>query len=280
MADLDLSACPNDPRITREEADLTDPQTIARLTAGRIDVAFLLAGVLGGAAERDYDLSRRFNIDATLSLIEALRSPENPPRVIFASSIAVFGPPLPDPIDDATMPFPTMTYGAQKRMIEIVIEQFSARGWIDGLAPRLPGIVARPGADARLKSAFLNAVFYAFADGEDFTLPVSAAGTTWLISVPACVAALAHAAIVPKARLGPQRGFNLPAQRLSMEQLCAGLAAHFPHSRSRITFVPDAGIEAQFAAQPPLDTRLADTLGFRHDGTVANLIARALSQPE
>ena len=176
--------------------------------AERPAIVIHLAGILGGAAEADYALSRRVNVDATLSLMEALRDEAAPPRFIFASSIAVFGPPLNAPVDDETVPYPLMTYGAQKRMIEIAIEQFSARGWIDGIALRLPGIVARPGADERLKSAFLNRMFFAFAAGDDIELPVSAAGSTWLLSVSACVDALVHAALLPRGLLGQRRGLN------------------------------------------------------------------------
>ena len=107
------------------------------------DVVFHLAGILGGAAEANYDLARRVNVDATLSLFEALRNADHPARVVFASSIAVFGEPLPERVDDDTIPFPTMTYGAQKLMMENALAQFSVRGWVDGLALRLPGIVAR-----------------------------------------------------------------------------------------------------------------------------------------
>ena len=276
VADLDLAACPVDPRVQRFEGDLASPEMIARLSAEPVAIAYLIAGILGGAAERDYALSRRFNIDATLSLLEALRNPDAPPRVVFTSSIAVFGPPLPDSIDDDTVPYPTMIYGAQKRVLETMIEHFSARGWIDGLAPRLPGIVARPGADERLKSAFLNAMFFAWRDGKDIVLPVPPDGTTWLLSVPACIDALTHAAEVPAGRLGQRRAFTLPAQCLSMRQLCEGLAARFPDSATRVTFSPDPEITAQFAAQQPLDTAFADALGFHHDGSIAALVARAL----
>lgn len=277
LGDSAFASLPGDPRVTAVPGDIADPVVRAALLDNRPDLVFHLAGVLGGAAEADYDLARRINLDATLSLIEALRDSAAPPRLVFASSIAVFGPPLPVLIDDDTPPYPTMIYGAQKRMIEIAIEQFSARGWIDGIALRLPGIVVRPGADAQFKSAFIHHLFDAIAAGEDVTLPVSPGGTTWLLSVSACVDALIHAALLPAMRPDARRALTIPAQCVAFGDLVAAIRAHFPQSVSPVGFAPDAEIEAQFGRQPPLETTLADRLGFVHDGDLATLVARAVA---
>jgi nucleoside-diphosphate-sugar epimerase len=237
-----------------------------------------LAGVLGGAAEAHYALSRKVNLDSTLNLLESLRDEARPPRLIFASSIAVFGPPLPQAIDDDTLPMPVMHYGGQKRMIEVALEQLSAHGWIDGIALRLPGIIARADASSGLKSAFLNTLFYDYAAGKDFTLPVSAEGTVWLLSVGACVQAFVHAAELRPGQLQQRRAFTLPAIRVSMAQLLRALAEQFPESRSQVAWDPDPQLEALFARQPPLSTAMADALGFRHDGSLRQLIAQALTQ--
>ena len=275
LNDRDLTDTSNDPRVRVVQGDLCDPGIQQALIGGRVDVVFHLAGVLGGAAEANYALARRVNIDATLSLFERLRDLSTNPRVVFASSIAVYGPRQHDRIDDDTPTDPVMVYGAQKLICEVALQQFTARGWIDGVALRLPGIVARPGADARLKSAFLNQVFFAVAAGEDFGMPVSADGTSWLISIQACVDALIHAAILPNQRLGERRAFSLPAQRVMIGALVAAIKARLPDSPSQIRYEPDPAIQAQFARQPPLDTRIADELGFRHDGDLATLVERA-----
>lgn len=266
-----------DPRVRLLAADLTRDEDRATIIDGRVDILFHLAGILGGAAEANYELSRQVNVDATLSLLERVRDAEAPPRVVFASSIAVFGPPLPDRVDDDTLPLPTMVYGAQKRMIEILVEQFSARGWIEGLALRLPGIVARADADKRMKAAFLNSVFFDYADGKDIVLPVSSHGTSWLISVEACVAAFVHAAMLPGDRMGRRRALTLPAQCVEMRALIATLARLFPASPSQVRYEPDAQLDAQFATQPPLSTALGDEYGFCHDGDLETLTRRALS---
>jgi nucleoside-diphosphate-sugar epimerase len=276
LLDLHLPGAPDDPRVRRIEGDVSSAEVLAEALDGRADVVLHLAGVLGGAAEANYALARRINVDATLDLFEALRDPEHPPRLVFASSIAVFGPDVPPLIDDDTTPLPTMSYGAQKRMMEIAVEQFSARGWIDGLAIRLPGIVARRDADARLKSAFLNTLFYDYAAGRDITLPVSPDGTSWLISVAACVEAFLHAMRIPPEALGARRAFTLPAQRVPMEKLVAALAARFPESPTRVTYAPNEPLEKQFARQPALTTSIADSLGFQHDGDLGRLVERAM----
>lgn len=278
LCDLVLPEQQDDPRVRSVVGDFGDRAVLGRLLENAPDLVFHLAGVLGGAAEADPALARCINIDATLSLFDALRAPDAPPRVVFASSIAVFGPSKGERIDDATETRPTLVYGAQKRMMEIALDQMSARGWMDGIALRLPGVVARPGADARLKSAFLNSVFYAVARGEDMILPVPRDGTTWLLSVQACVEALLHAARVPAALLQDRRVFTLPAQRVQFGDLVEGLRRTFPDSASCIEFRPDPDITAQFGRQPELSTQGADALGFRHDGDLATLLARAMDR--
>lgn len=276
ISDLKLSGR-SDERLRLLEGDFCDPLVLAEMVGDGVDLLFHLGGIMGGTAETNYDLARRVNVDATLSLFEALRNEANPPRVVFASSIAVFGPPLPPVIDDDTHPVATMNYGAQKRMMEIALEQFSARGQIDGLAIRLPGIVARPGLDASFKSAFMSAVFHAFAAGQDFVMPCSPGGRLWLISVPACVDAFVHAAGLSSHMLGRRRAFTLPAQEVIVSDLIDALKVSYPESPTVVRYEPDPALDALFASQPPLATPLADGLGFHHDGDLPTLIAKALS---
>lgn len=262
-------------RVRKVSGDFGDESVRTALINGRCDLLYHIGGVLGGAAEADPARARRVNVDATLALLEAVQDAVAPPRVVFASSIAVFGAPFPLRIDDDTRCNPTMVYGAQKAMIEIAIEQMSRRA-IDGLALRLPGIVAKRGADARMKSAFLNRLFEVFAEGADLTLPVAADGTTWLLSAPACVTALLHAGTLDPSRIGTRRAFTLPCQTVCFADLVASLHARWPDSPTRIDYAPEPALEAQFGRQPPLTTALADALGFKHDGDVATLVARAL----
>ena len=237
----------------------------------------VLAAVLSGAAEANYGRARRTNIDATLSLFEALRNASRPPRTVFASSIAVFGTPLPDLVDDATPPRPTLIYGAQKLMMEVALDHFTRRGWLDGIALRLPGIVARVGADSRLKSAFLNDLFYAVRDGKDIELPVSRDSTTWLMSSAKIAENLEHALFVPRGALGESCALNLPCIRLTIEDLIVALKLRYPDSRTTIRYEPDPEIEAQFGRYPPLEAAIAKRLGFTADASVDALIRGAMT---
>ena len=278
LVDTRIDRC-KDQRATVVEGDIADRSTLDACLGEQPDVLVHLAGILGGAAEANPALARRVNIEASLDLLERIANGARPPRLVFASSIAVFGPPLGPEIDDDTTPVATMLYGAQKRMIEVAVEQASARAQIDGVAVRLPGIVARPDADARLKSAFLNRLFHDVAAGRSIELPVSPDGASWLVSVPTCVDAFVHAMLLPRSVLGRRRAFTLPALRLRMDELAAALQRRFPDSLAQVSYRPDPDIEAQFARQPLLTTALADALGFRHDGDIDRLVARALQLP-
>ncbi|MBJ7484684.1 NAD-dependent epimerase/dehydratase family protein [Brevundimonas sp.] len=275
LNDRALDASADGSRVRLVAGDFANPAVRAELVREPPSHVFHLAGVLGGAAEADPVTARRVNVEGTLALLEALHRPEAPPRVVFASSIAVFAPPFERQIDDETRPNPCMIYGAQKLMGEIAIQQASARGWIDGLAVRLPGVVARPGADVRLKSAFLNRLFFAVRDGEAITLPVVPSGTTWLLSADACVEALVDAALVLRQRID-RRAFTLPAQCVRFDALVATLKARFTESPAQVSFSLDPEIQAQFGSQPPLSTAIADRLGLKHDGDLVTLVARAL----
>ena len=273
----DRIACGHDdPRVRSIAGDLCDSTVRAQAIGDGVEVVFHLAGLLGGAAEADPGLSRAVNLDGSLDLIEAVGNADKPPQFVFASSIAVFGPPLPAFVDDATPTFPAMIYGAHKRMVEVWIEHATLRGRIQGIALRLPGIVARPAANASLRSAFLNSIFFDYAKGKDIDLPVGPDGRTWLISVPTCVAACLDAALADLDRLGRRRAIMAPALTVSIAELIEALARRFPDSRSKITFTPDAEIVAQFGAYPPLGTPGSDALGLRNDGSVDGLVANAM----
>jgi len=272
----------SNPKVRALAGDLTDAAFRAALLAEPVDVLFHLAAVPGGAAAADYRLGWTVNVEAVVGLFEALALQERPARLVFSSSIGVFGVPLPaDKVDDDTLPVATMSYGAQKLIGETLLADFSRRGLIDGVSLRLPGIVARPRQAGGHLSAYMSNIFHALATGEAFTCPVSRNATSWFMSRERCVDNLIQAASLPAARLATShRSFNLPALRLSMDELVDGLAVQFgDHVRSLVTYQLNAELEAQFGAYPPLFTPIADGLGFTHDGDAASLVARALSLP-
>lgn len=273
-------ASPYDPTtgVERLEGDICSPALLDRLLAEPVDVFFHLAAVPGGAAEADHALGWRVNVDATVAILDRLSRQPRPARLVFASSIGVFGAPLPaDKVDDETLPLPTMSYGAQKLMMEALVTDHARRGTVDGIAPRLPGIIARPRVKGGHLSAYLSDILHALRAGERFVCPVDEAATSWFMSRGRCVDNLIHAAALPADALGPRRAFNLPALRLSMRELIDGAVAHFgPRASSLVSFAPNAALQAQFGSYPRIETPIADRLGFCHDGDATALVAGAL----
>lgn len=257
--------------------DLADSAVRAAALAQGCDALVHLATVPGGAAEADPAASRRINIDAMYDLLLEAAAASPGLRVVYASSIAVFGDPLPALVDDATPLSPRMIYGGHKAMMEDAVATFSNRGMIDGVTVRLPGILARPTGPSGMKSAFMSDLFHALKAGQAFTCPVSATGTIWAQSVRRCAANFVHALTLDSAILPPTRAVTLPAQRIAMGDLAGEIARQCGVSADLVTYAPDAALEAAFAAQPPLVTPAAERAGFAHDGDPATLVANALA---
>jgi D-erythronate 2-dehydrogenase len=230
---------------------------------------------MGGAAEADPALARRINVDATLDLFDHLKTHNPVARVVFASTIAVYGKPMPDPVVDATPLGPSMLYGAQKLMMEVALTHMSQRGWLDGVSLRPSGVMARDGADAALKSAFMSRLFWAVKRGEDIALPVAAGSRTWLTSIDTVAQNFVHAVLLPQ--IGANRAFTLPALSLTFGDLVSALHRAFPGSRARVTFAPDPATVSLFGSYPDLITETADRLGFYRDADADALVARSLS---
>ncbi len=237
-----------------------------------------LATVPGGAAEADPAASRRVNIDAMYDLLEEARAGGGRPRVVYASSIAVFGDPLPPQgVDDLTPLSPKMVYGGHKAMMETAVAMMSNRGEIDGVTVRLPGILARPKGPSGMKSAFMSDLFHAMRAGEAFVCPVSEQATIWAQSVSRCAENLRHALTLDSALMPVTRTVTLPAQRVAMGELAAEIARQCQADIGLVSYAPDAALEAAFGAQPALSTPAAERAGFAHDGDLASLVSNALA---
>lgn len=236
-----------------------------------------LATVPGGAAEADPAASRRVNIDAMYDLLDAAKASGSRPRVVYASSIAVFGDPLPPHVDDATPLAPKMVYGGHKAMMETAVAMMHHRGEIDGVTVRLPGILARPKGPSGMKSAFMSDLFHALRAREAFVCPVNESATIWAQSVAQCACNLAHALTMDGLAMPVTRAVTLPAQRITMGALAAEIARQCGAPTELVSYHPDAALEAAFGAQPPLSTPAAKACGFAHDGDVASLVSNALA---
>lgn len=255
------------------EGDIADPEILARAFAMGCDAVVHLATVPGGAAELNPALAKQVNVDASMALVETARASGTCPTFIFASSIAVFGDPLPSHVDDETQVSPKMLYGAHKAMMEQWIAAQARRGAIGGISLRLPGIVARPRTDSGMKSAFMSDIFHALKAGEAFIAPVSPEATMWLMSADCIAQNIIHALLLGKSA----QTLTLPALRVRFADLVEEVALQTGSDAGRVSYSPDAALEAAFGKQPPLTTHNADSLGFRHDGSLSALVAAALS---
>jgi D-erythronate 2-dehydrogenase len=237
-----------------------------------------LATVPGGAAETDPAASRRINIDAMYDWLDAAKAAGTRPRIVYASSIAVFGDPLPTAgVDDATPLAPKMVYGGHKAMMETAVAMMHHRGEIDGVSVRLPGILARPEGPSGMKSAFMSDLFHALRAGAFFTSPVSVSATIWAESVTQCAANLDHALTMDTGTMPVTRVVTLPALRIKMGDLAAEISRQCSVSADLVSYAPNAALEAAFGAHPVLATPAAEACGFAHDGSVTELVTRALA---
>lgn len=255
--------------------DLADPALRAAALRSGVSGVVHLATVPGGAAEADPGASRRINLDAGYDLITEVAAASPGGRFVFASSIAVFGEDWPEQVDDTTPPAPRLVYGGHKAMIEQAVALFSARGAIDGISLRLPGVIARPPAPSGMKSAFLSNLFHALRAGERFTCPVGPEATMWLQSLSMAARNLIHALTVPAGTLPRTRALTLPALRVAMADLVAAVAHHYGADPGLVAYAPDPALQAGFGNQPPLITPAADKAGFLREADLAALVRSA-----
>src|ERR1700733_5011424 len=247
----------DDARMRYIEADISDPAALEHSIEGGVDYVFHLASIPGGAAERDFDLGMKVNLHSTLALLEVLRLGAGLPKLVFASSIGVYGVPLPDVIDEHTIALPTLSYGTQKLIGEYLVADYGRRGLVDGRSVRIPGIVARPPSSGML-SLFLSDLIRELSAGRPFVCPVGPEGMSWFMSRPCIVDNLLHAAQLGAAQLAAvplarQRTWLLPVLHLSIAQVVAAIARRCGNEvMGRVSYAPDAALQAQFASYPPL----------------------------
>lgn len=282
--DMRFDGAATDPRVRQLQGNVADTASLAQAFAQPVDVLFHLSSVPGGAAEQDFALGLSVNLHATMALLECCRVQAQgqgrgrPPVLVYSSSIAVYGAPLPEHIDDDTPMRPHLSYGAHKLACEVLIQDYSRRGWLDGRILRLPGIVARPSEPSGLLSAFMSDIFWRLRDGERFTCPVSAQAVAWWMSVGCCVDNLLHAAALAPAQAAGRRDYTLPVLRLTIAEVVDGLALEFGDDRrALVAYRPDERLEQGFGRQPPLDASAAERAGFHHDGDLRRLIVNAVA---
>ncbi len=213
----------------RIAADLCQPGTAARLAAMRPDIIFHLAAIVSGEAEADFDKGYRVNLDGTRTLFEAIRQQAHngpyKPRVIFASSIAVFGAPFPDKIGDEFLSAPLTSYGTQKAIGELLLADYTRRGFFDGIGLRLPTICIRPGKPNKAASGFFSNILREPLVGQEAVLPVTEDVRHWFASPRAAIGFLIHAAGMDLGVLGSRRNLTMPGLAATVGEEIACLKA-------------------------------------------------------
>ncbi|WP_342595736.1 D-erythronate dehydrogenase [Salinicola lusitanus] len=282
VTSIDLAPCPiAEDRVESLTGDVADPALIERALGDDTGAVCHLAAVVSAQAEADFELGMRVNLDATRALLEACRAHPKRLRFLFASSLAVFGPGLALPVAEAIGPQPRSSYGAQKAMGELLVNDYSRRGFVDGRVCRLPTIVVRPGKPNRAASSFASAIIREPLAGVEAVCPVDAGLALWLSSPRAVVANLAHALSIEGEALGDWRTLNLPGITVTVTAMLDALErVAGPSARQRVRFEPDAGIDAIVASWPGgLDTARPLGLGFRADSDF-DAIIRAYREDE
>lgn len=255
--------------------DITEPGALDRVFDQRPDVIYHLAAVVSSAAEADFDLGLRVNFDATRALLEACRQRElSDTRLIMASSVAAYGGDLPEVLDDMTALHPQNSYGAQKAMSELLVNDYSRRGLVDGLVLRLPTIVIRPGRPNAAASSFASSILREPLNGEEAICPVPVELPMFVMSPGKVVDALIHGAEVPGEMLGAFRAFMLPGITITVAEMLESLRdAAGEKAFSLVCHEPDPRIESIVASWPArFDTAKAKQLGFVGDENFKQII--------
>ena len=199
------------------------------------------------------------------------------PRLVFASSVAVYGALGTQAVDERQGPQPTLSYGVHKWMTELLVADYGRRGDIDGCSLRLPGIVARPPTETGHGSAFMSQIFHALRARQMYTCPVSAQATAWWMSLQCCLDNLVHAARLPTRGMPTARCWQPPVLQSSVGDVVQAIAhAQGLDPKDWIRYAPDARTEALFGRLPALRTPQSEAAGFRHDGSLESLVTRVL----
>ena len=256
-------------------ADLADPGVAAKAVSERPDVIFHLAGVVSGEAETDFDKGYRVNLDGTRALLEAVRAVSGyKPKVVFTSSIAVFGAPFPASIPDEFHLTPLTSYGTQKAVSELLLADYSRRGFLDGVGIRLPTICVRPGKPNKAASGFFSGIIREPLAGQEALLPVPETVRHTHASPRAAIGFLIHATGLSRDKLGPRVNLSMPGVSCTVgEQIAALRRVAGDKVAARIRREPDALVERIVSGWAErLDARRAHELGFKAEASFDDII--------
>src|SRR5580692_8539036 len=264
------------PSVDIVASDLVAPGEADKLIAARPDLIYHLAGVVSGEAELDFDKGYRVNLEGMQALLAAIRKAGESyhPKLVFTSSIAVYGAPFPDAIPDDFHLTPLTSYGAQKAMCELLLADHHRRGLLDGVGIRLPTICVRPGKPNKAASGFFSGIIREPLAGQEAVLPVADTVLHWHASPRAATGFLIHAAGLDAAKLGPRVNLTMPGVCCTVaEQIAALRRIGGDKVVARIRRAPDELIMRIVAGWPQrIDAKRAAALGFKAEGSFDEII--------
>jgi nucleoside-diphosphate-sugar epimerase len=263
-----------DPRLAVRTGDIGDAAQVREVIGDNAAGVFHLAAVVSANAEQDFDLGYRVNLDGTRNVLEACRRLAAPARLVFASSVAVYGGDMPDVLDDGTILTPQTSYGTQKAMGELMVSDYSRKGFVDGRALRLPTIVVRPGKPNLAASTFASSIIREPLVGEEVVCPVERDAEMYILSPRRVIESLIHGFELPEEALRPVRMLTLPGITVSVGQMVEALRqVAGDQAVERIRWEPNPTIQRIVAGWPRrFDAQRARELGFKADADMVEII--------
>lgn len=271
---VEAEGLPDDPRLQCIAGNITNPDEVKTLMSSGVDAVYHLAAIVSANAEADFDLGMAVNLDGTRYVLEACRQLGTTPRIVFASSVAVYGGDMPKVGYDQMILNPQTSYGAQKAAGELLVNDYSRKGFVDGRALRLPTIVVRPGKPNKAASTFASSIVREPLAGQTAICPVSPDSVMYILSPRRVIEALLHALSLPGEIFGPARMLTLPGISVSIGEVAKALAEVAGQAvAERIQWQPDDHIQKIVSGWlPAFEARRALDLGFQPDQDITEII--------
>jgi len=280
LVDIVMPAKPSaDDRIRCHQSDLSEARAAKDLVTPATAIIFHLAAVVSSHAEKEFDIGWRVNLDITRQLLEACRYTNPKIRFVFSSSLAVYGGSLPAIVDDTTVVTPRSSYGAQKAMGELLVNDYTRKGFVDGLVLRLPTICVRPGKPNLAASSFVSSIIREPLNGESAICPASPSLQLFLSSPDTVIKNLLHAAALKTDSLA-WRTINLPGITVTVQQMLDSLLrVTDAKTVGKVQFKPDESINRIVSSWPgTIDNSKALQLGFSADKTFDDFIHQHIAE--
>jgi nucleoside-diphosphate-sugar epimerase len=270
----------DDPRVQVLCGDIADPNVLRGLVDAETDSIFHLAAVVSSQAEQDFELGMRINFTATQNLLERIRSVGTCPKWVMTSSVAVFGGQLPEQVEDHQVWAPQSSYGTQKAMNDLLLADYSRRGFVDGRSLRMPTIVVRPGKPNLAASSFASGIIREPLNGQESLCPVPLETRLWLMSPGQAISNLIHGHELPSEVLQRGRVINMPGLSITVKKMIDALRRTAGDEvANRVRMERNPAIEKIVGSWPgSFTSSYAKSLGFTHDQDFADVIAQFVDE--